>query len=64
MRLVKDVITAGDILTIRICYYYYLARSSDLAKSISGGRDMDENQGATISVMVMGQMLGLMKTDA
>ena len=64
MRLVKDVITAGDILTIRICFYYYLARSSDLAKSISGGQNMDEKQGATISVMEMGTMLGLKKTDA
>ena len=53
MRLVKDVITAGDILTIRICFYYYLARSSDLAKSISGGQNMDEKQGTTISVMEM-----------
>lgn len=59
VRLVKDVITAGDILTIRICFYYYLARSSDLAKSISGGQNMDEKQGTTISVMEMGQMLGL-----
>lgn len=64
MRLVKGVIAAGDILTIRIRFYYYLARSSDLAKSISGGQNMDEKQGTTISVMEMGQILGLKKTDA
>ena len=45
-------------------FYYYLARSSDLAKSISGGQDMDKKQGTTISVMEMGEMLGLKKTDA
>ena len=54
MRLVKDVITACDILTIRICFYYYLTMSSDLAKSISGGQNMDEKQGTTISVMETG----------
>ena len=64
MRLVKDVDADVDILTIRLLFYYYLARSSDLAKSISGGRDMDEKLGTTISVMEMGQILGLKKTDA
>lgn len=59
MRLVKDVDADVDILTIRLLFYYYLARSSDLAKSISGGRDMDEKLGTTISVMEMGQILGL-----